>query len=324
MNSRITKISKEVRLFFKRISWKSILTFLFFLVLAIIFWFMLIYRQAFEVRVTIPVKYTDLPTNIILKEELPSQITLRLRDDGASLFRYYFTKRNDTIEIDFKGSLNKNILDNAQLDELVRSKLFSSTTLMGFYPTQISLEYDTLKKKRVPVIFDGQVYLAPGYMLCDNIRAVPDSVDVFASGEVLDNVHFAYTKPDTIDNFSSSTPLSFPLMKIQGVKFKPEQVLIEIPIEEFTQKELQIPITCLNVSDNLDLKIFPSAVKISFFVSLSKYKTIAEKDFEVQLDFNVLKNLQGSLAPIRLTASPDYIRNIKMEPSSVEFILEQK
>lgn len=324
MSSKAQKISKKVRLFSKRIAWKNILTFLFFLSLAIIFWFMLIYRQSYEVRVSMPIKYTEIPQNIVLKKELPTKISLSLRDDGASLFRYYFTKRNDSIEINFEKSFKKKVLDDSQLEELIRSKLFRNTTILGFYPSQISLEYDTLKRKKVPVIFDGQVYLAPGYMLRENIRVIPDSVEVFASSEILKKTSYVYTIPDTIENYNSTVPLNFNLIEIQGARIKPNQVLVEIPIEEFTQKELQIPITCLNVSDDLDLKIFPSFAKVSFFVSLSQYKSITEKDFEVQLDFNVLKNLTGSLAPIRLISTPDHIRNIKMEPANVEFILEQK
>lgn len=324
MNLQIKKISKKVRLFFKRISWGNILTFLFFFILAVIFWFMLIYRQVFEVRVAIPLKYTEIPPNVVLTKELPSQVNLRLRDDGAALFRYYLTREIDTIEVNFKKNLNKRILDDAQLNELIRSNLFRSTTLLDFYPSQISLEYDTLKHKKIPVVFDGQVYLAPGFMLCNNIRVVPDSIEVFASGEVLKKLSYAYTLPDTIENFNSTLPINFDLVRVKGARFEPTQVLVEIPIEEFTQKELQIPITCLNVDKDFDLKIFPSSVNVSFFVSLSKYKSITEKDFEVQLDFKMLKDLNGSLAPIRMTASPDHIRNIKMEPSSVEFIIEQK
>lgn len=285
---------------------------------------MLIYRQSFEVRVSLPIKYTEIPANIVLKRELPERISLSLRDDGASLFRYYFSKRNDSIEINFEKYFKKKTLDNAQLEELIRTNLFRTTSILAFYPSQISLEYDTLKRKKVPVVFDGQVYLAPGYMLRENIRVIPDSVEVFASNEILKTISFAYTIPDTIENFNSLAPLNFNLTEIYGARFKPQQVLVEIPIEEFTQKELLVPITCLNMSDDLDVKIFPSTVKVSFFVSLSKYKSITEKDFEVQLDFHVLKDLTSSMAPVRLTSTPDHIRNIKIEPSSVEFILEQK
>lgn len=318
---------RKVRIFLIRIPRRKILTFSFFLLLATIFWVMQIYRQSFEVTTVIPIKYVQLSEDIILRYQLPTHLSVKLRDDGSSLFKYYLTKRNDSLVIDIDKLIkdpNNQILQGSFLEQMIRQNLFNSSTLINYSPIRISLAYDSLQSKKVPVIFDGQVYLASGYLLSGGINVVPDSVMIYTTDKMINKISYAYTVADTVYDFKSDKPLLFKLVSGNNYKFSPSEVLVEVPIEEFTQKELNIPITCLNIPDNLGVKFFPSTAKISFFVGLSKYKSIVESDFEIQFDYNNLKEEEQSTVPIRLTLTPDYIRNLRIEPSEVEFILEQK
>lgn len=320
-------IIRKVRIFILRIPRRKILTFSFFLFLATSFWLMQVYRQSFEVTATIPVKYKLTANDIVLREDLPTHMTLRLRDDGAALFRYYFTRRNDSLEIDIDKILQESttkVLQGPALEQTIRRNMLNSTTLLNYSPVKISFQYDSLKSKKVPVIFDGQVNLAAGYLLNDDIKITPDSVMIYASENDINKIHYAYTETDTVNDFKSNKPLVFKLIKSRNQRVNPSEVLVEVPIEEFTQKSIQIPISCLNVDENIEVKFFPSTVKISFFVGLSKYRQITQNDFEIQYDYHELKKMKQSIVPVRLTLVPSYIQNLRIEPADVEFIFEQK
>lgn len=320
-------ITREVRSFFKRVSWRKILTFLFFILLASIFWIIQIYDQKFDTMLTIPVKYVNVPDSIVFDHELPDNIYAYVKDDGATVFRYYFTKRDDSIVVDVremvKGTQEK-VIQGRNFEQLLRNKLFVTSELISYSPTRVSYSYEVLRQKKLPVIYDGYINLAPGYLLDGDLLISPDSVLAYGSRAALDTLSFAHTVSDTIPDVTSDREIKVEMRKIRGVKFVPDMVELSILVDEFTLKEVEVPVKCINLPDNLDIKFFPSSVKVPFFVGLKRYNDIDAESFQIIVDYNDIKDLKEATITVRLTEMPDYIRTKSPIPSEVEFILEQK
>ncbi len=318
---------QEVRSFFKNISWKKILTFLFFVLLSFIFWMMQIYRQKFETTLTIPVKYINLPDSIIFENELPSDVYVRIKDDGASLFKYYFTKRDDSLVVDVrdmvKGTSEK-VIQGRNLEQLIRGKLFVTSELISYSPTRVSYAYAILHQKKLPVIYDGYISLAPGYLVDGELTLEPDSVFAYGSRAALDTLRYAHTVDDTLQNVTSAKKIQVAMRPTRGVKFIPNTVQLSISVDGFNLKEVEVPVICVNLPENLEIKFFPSSVKIPFFVGLKRYNDITAKDFQVKIDYNDIKDVKDASIPVRITESPDYIQTKIPIPAEVEFVLEQK
>ncbi|MEA4950801.1 MAG: hypothetical protein VB068_14335, partial [Petrimonas sp.] len=75
---------------------------------------------------------------------------------------------------------------------------------------------------------------------------------------------------------------------------------------------------------NIDVKFFPSQTEVSFSVTLEEYKKIAPEDFEVELDYKKFFKNETGRVDLELSKSPPAIRNVKLSPSSIEFLLESK
>lgn len=327
MSDTSDKILQEVRSFFKKISWKKILAFLFFVLLASIFWMMLIYRQKFESTLTIPVKYVNIPDSIVFENELPNDVYVRIKDDGAALFRYYFTKRHDSLVVDVReivrGTQEK-VIQGRNFEQLIRGKLFVTSELISYSPTRLSYAYAVLLKKRLPVIYDGYVSLAPGLLLDDELTLKPDTVIVYGSKATLDTMYYAHTVGDTLKNINKDKKILIAMKSIKGVKYVPSTVELTIPVDEFIEKEVEVPVTAVNLPENLEIKFFPSSVKIPILVGKKRYNSIHADNFEVIVDYNELKDMIDTSIPIRITESPNYIQTKIPIPSEVEFVLEQK
>jgi len=80
----LDRIMKSVRIFFSSISWKKILTFFIFTIIATILWFMQIYNKEFETTVYLPIKYTDIPDSIVIQNTLPDRMQIKIRDYGLA------------------------------------------------------------------------------------------------------------------------------------------------------------------------------------------------------------------------------------------------
>lgn len=318
---------QEVRSFFKRISWKKILTFLFFVLLSSIFWVMQIYRQNFESTLVIPVKYVNIPDSIVFENDLPTNINVRIKDDGASLFKYYFARRSDSLIVDVRDMVSgtqERVIQGRNFEQLIRGKLYATTELISYSPTRVSYAYAVLHQKKLPVIYDGYISLASGYLIDGELTIKPDSVLVYGSRSALDTLHYAHTVDDTLCDVTSDKKMVIAMRQTKGIRFVPNIVELSISVDKFNDKEVEVPVTCVNLPENLNIKIFPSSVKIPFLVGLKRFNDISSSDFQVIIDYNDLKHLKDASVPVRITESPEYIQAKVPIPSEVEFVLEQK
>ncbi|MBD8388262.1 hypothetical protein [Dysgonomonas sp. BGC7] len=320
-------ILQEVRSFFKNLSWKKILTFLFFILLSSVFWMMQIYRQKFESTLSIPVKYVNVPDSIVFENELPTDVYVRIKDDGASLFKYYFTKRKDSLTVDVRDIIrnsSEKAIQGKNLEQFIRSKLLVTSELISYSPTRMSYEYVVLREKMLPVIYDGYINLATGHILDGDLATAPDSVKAYGSRAALDTLTYAYTTGDTLYNVSENNKIEVALKTVKGVRFVPNVVRLNVPAVIFIKKEVEVPVRCVNLPSNLDIRFFPSSVKIPFIVGKNRANEITANNFEITVDYNDLKDIKESSIPVRITESPDYIQTEQPIPSEVEFVLERK
>lgn len=320
-------ILQEVRSFFKKIQWRKILTFLFFVLLALSFWLMQVWRQKFDGDLNIPVKYINVPDSIIFENELPSNIQARIRDDGSAIFRYYFTKGKDSIVVDVREivkSTQERAIKDQVFEQLVKEKLFNTTELLGYTPARLSYIYAILHQKKLPVIYDGYVSLASGYLLDGELTLQPDSVMAYGSYAALDTLRYAHTEDDTLKDVTSKRKILVSMRETKGVKYTPNLVELTIPADEFNEKNVEVPVVCVNLPQNLTIKFFPSSVKIPFFVGLKRYNDITAEDFKVVVNYDDIKDFREISIPVRVTESPEYVQTKLPVPSEVEFVLEHK
>ncbi|MFQ6928284.1 MAG: hypothetical protein ACLRS8_10065 [Parabacteroides merdae] len=87
------------------------------------------------------------------------------------------------------------------------------------------------------------------------------------------------------------------LEKIDGVTLEPTSVTVTIPIEEYTEKTLEIPVICTNLPPHYTLRMFPAVVKVSCNVPLSRFKDVSADDFEIRISFADLEQSASGTLP---------------------------
>lgn len=331
MDNTKSKIKQGVSFFFRNITWKKCLTFFAFLLLSIFFWIMQIYREKFEANFNIPIKYTNIPDSIFFEEDLPSSINAIIRDDGSVLFRYLLTKKNDSIEINVRELVNnkrnstKLNIQGENLVLLIREKLFGGTELISYSPSYISSPFVVMQHKKVPVKFNGKIEPQQGYIIDGDITFEPEDVTVYSSKKVLDTIFFANTVDDTIFGLTHSASIPIAIEnKTKIVKYTPDSIRLNVPIDQFNVKEVAIPIICSNVPKRLSVKFFPSTAKVIFTVGLKRYQEATEEKFVINVDYNDIVTQNNSSISPQLTQNPDYVIIQSIEPKQVEYIIEKE
>jgi len=59
-------------------------------------------------------------------------------------------------------------------------------------------------------------------------------------------------------------------------------------------------------------------------VTLEEYQKITPEDFEIKLDYRVFNANEDGRVELELTKSPATVNNVRISPSSVEFLFENK
>lgn len=309
-----------------RQKWKEALVFSAFVLLALGFWLLQSLQQEYEIEVAIPVRYKNVPNDIAFDGQIPDRINARVKDKGSVLLNYTFGRGFAPIEVNMKATEGKSgdtIIAKRKIENDILKQLLNTTTLTDFIPHQIEIGYSKRMHKQIPVVFDGDIQTEPGFLLSGEIILKPGYVSVYASKSLLDTLQAVRTMPVHIVKGNKTITRTVQLQPVAGANLEPAVVTLTVPIEEYTEKTLEIPVTCTGIPIHYTVRIFPPTVKVNCSVPLSRFKELSENQFAIRIPFAQLEqNLSGTL-PIHLSEQPEWVRTATLTPDKVEFILEQ-
>ncbi|MDD4514310.1 CdaR family protein [Massilibacteroides sp.] len=283
-------------------------------------------NEEYEIEITIPVRYKDIPADVAFTQTPPKEIIVFVKDKGNVLLNYSIGRIIAPIEVEYKKARNKNgvlVVSQEEIESHIQKQLFNTTQLHRFSPTSIEIQTSKRKQKKVPIKFNGSVLPNDGYGISGEITIAPTMIDIFSTQNILDSISEIKTEYLEVKNVKKSISKSIALETIPGVTFGQAYVSIAIPIEEFTEKTLEIPVVCVGIPQNYSVRIFPPTVKVNCNIPLSKYKNLNEDNFTIRIKYTDLEQYVSGSIPIRLEQQPDWIQNYSLVPSKVEFIIEQ-
>ncbi|MDR2825074.1 MAG: hypothetical protein LBB41_07755 [Prevotellaceae bacterium] len=305
---------------------KNALTFLVFLLISGTTWFLNALDKEQNAVFRLPVRYVGIPQNIIVTDSLPTVLTLYIRDNGRQIFSY--SRRNrQPMTIDLtrtfyeKGEI---IITADQLRGQIMRYMLPTTTVENIKPDTIAVDYEKLSTGKVTVLPQLNIELAPQYMLCNEPQVEPNVITVFASQSVLDTLQFVYTQPVIQKKLSDSAQILAELQALPNVRFSTNKVNITLNVEMFTEKTLQIPVTIVNSPANVMVKTFPGIVDVTFNVGVSYFNKVNANDIQVAFDFRDIHPSDNGKIALRTKALARHISNIQLNPSGVEFVIENR
>jgi hypothetical protein len=308
--------------------WKEIFIFLLFSLLSFGFWFLLTLQQDYEKKVELPLKMSNVPKNWIVSNESAQDVRIVLKDKGTTLMYYVWKSSFSPIDISLENvsasSDSTIVITSRMLYNAMEKQITSSTSILSIDPSEITVRYDKLSSKTVPVIPELKVVPKQGFQVSDSIKIENKTVKLYASRKILDNLDNIKTKPVTLNNISKTKEVTAELDLPDGVNVDNKTVRMTIPVEEFTEKTFRLPVLCTDIPEGFMLRIFPATVDIACNIPISYFKELTEELIEIHLLFQQFKDNQATgKLPLKLTRKPDWLTNVKIMPENVEFIIEQ-
>lgn len=305
---------------------KEFLIFLFFLALSSCFWMLMALNETIEREISVPVKLTNVPRNVIVTTDLPDTVRITVRDKGYTVGAYFFTGRIKPVSFPFGSyarSGGSGVVSSAEVLKVVRPMLYGSTKIVQVRPDKLEFFYNYGQHKRVPVRLLGRVLPGRSYYLA-RTTFWPDSVDVYASRAVLDSLSFVYTEWLDIRNVTDTIRRTIPLRKIKGLKCVPGEVRMSIFPDVLTEETVDVPVIAVNMPEGKVLRTFPSRVRVRFVVGASMFRSIDSDKFVVVADYDELMANPSDKCTLYLRSVPYGVRNARLESPQVDYLIEQQ
>jgi hypothetical protein len=321
-------IQRRAKAFFRSERWNNTLLFFNFVILASGFWTLQYLRQRFEFEVPIEVRYAHIPAGIALSGNPPQEITVYVQDRGGAYLRYLTGKRKQSLFITvdlgvIPSDRTSYVVDQAALRNRISELLLGSTQITSLSLDRIEINYYRLLQKELPVVINGTISPAQGYLLMNSIRIEPAQVVVYGGKDVLDSLRKIQTVPLDYTITDKDWTVSAGLQMPEGTQLSDNQVKLSVTIEEYTEKIFKLPVVCKNTPSNRRVHFFPSTVELSVSVGLSKYAQLTEPDFEIAVDYNDLIEKSTANYSLTLTQKPPWLESYRIAPDIVEFLIEQ-
>lgn len=303
--------------------------FIFFicLVASISFWLLIKLSNEYTLSFKIPVKYTNVPYTRILTGVSDSSIQITLKAQGYKQILLRFIEKPKPLFISLanveKHKNTEEIISNQILLPLVRryaASLSFANEVHSVHPEQIRVKMNRLYCKSVPIKLNTDFSFVPQYLQFDPLSVKPSTVIAFGTRKMIDSIEFAQPEVVKVHNMSTSTVRFVHLnanMQVNQPYFIPSLVKVVIPVQKFTEVSVEIPIKLPDQTPGHTIKIFPEKASVSCIVSMNDYKRIDPRLFTV----SAVLTKSDNMFHLMVTASPDFVRNIKVTPDKVEYLV---
>ena len=309
--------------FQKALSYKGrIKLFISFVALSFVIWFFSKFSKEYQEEIKMKIELIDIPKSYIISSVSDSILNLNLNATGFQFLHYFFL--DNTIKISFQNAVYKNntgSLEIASEFNKLQDQLLGDPEILSFFPSKIEINYQSEFSKKVPIAFP-KFNLDIGYSIT-NLSLYPDSIIVTGPKNVLADVNHVdlnYKNGSTLkSNFFDKIPIK------QGeneLNYNIKEVDVEVTIDLFSEKILNIPISVLNLPKSKVLKLFPSQVELVFSSSINNLKKIRPSDFKVGFNFDSIDK-QKNTTEIKLLKSPLGAKNVRLNSQDIFFLIRE-
>lgn len=302
----------------------KLLTFLVFLVISALLWFLTKLTKEYTSQTTFTVTYTEVPVNKWVSTA-EQQVKLSFVADGFVTLRHNLVRvQNRVIEIPLnevpyrlEGG-NTYSYSSQYVAERAADWLGVPAGNVTVNDDKQFFNMEDLQSKELPVKVPLDVKTQRQYHVYGQPHVNPAQLTVYGPKNLLDTMTAVYTATLHAANVSEDLVQPLAVNFYDGaIRSDVATVEVLVEIEQFTEIDVEVPVKC---TDSVTLRFFPETMKVKCLVPIRDYASISGASFKVLADTAQLHQLQP-LLNIELVQVPDNVQVLKTEPEQVEYLI---
>ena len=300
------------------------LTFLFFLLISSLLWFLIKLSKEYTTQTVFTVVYTETPVNKWVSTT-DQRVNLNFVADGFVTLRHNLVRQPKRIveiplsEVPYRLEGGNTYSYGSQyVAERVADWLGVPAGNVTVNDDKQYFNMEDLQQKELPVRVPVDVKTQRQYLVYGDPIVVPSTITVYGPKSVLDTMDVIFTDPFSTVNANTDVTKTLQINYCNGVvKGADPTVQVTVRVEQFTETLVEVPVT---VTDSLQVRFFPETMSVKCMVPICDFATLSPALFQVLADTAQLHRRQP-LLDIRLVKVPEHVQIIKTDPDQVEYLI---
>ena len=298
-----------------------------FLIASALIWLLINLSKTYTSEVIYQLNFENLPQDKIYKAPPKTSINLNIKGTGFKLLAENFSKRTITLNLEKLQQKNKSnyFFLTKNLQGYIQKQLPSTIELMEIETDSIFIELDKLASKKVKLIPNTNLNFQLGYDLAKPIKVIPETITISGIENELITIDNLELENIDLQNISENTTKTVTIIspKNSSIKFSQKQADVYLEVDKFTEGEVKVPITIINIPSNTELNIFPKKATITYKVGLSNFNKITDDSFKLVCDYQkATKEGVNFLIP-ELKEKPSFVSSVRVSPNKIDFLINK-
>jgi len=312
---------------------RNIFIFLGFVIMAAFLWLLNAVNKEHDTQMEIPYKFENLPAKTKISKESDNDLIVLIHGHGYNLLREKIEKVKLPVVIDFTDVKHpvvfhkcinnpvKSYILTKDIIPFLSRRFGSNIKVTGVEPDTLFFDVAESFSRKVPVILTADFETEAEFMINGKVILNPDSINVYGPKHITDTIKAVYTDKTNLGKLGEMHIKEVALRKIPNISFSKSKILVNVPVEKYTEANISIPVIAVNFPDSLSFELIPNAVSVFYKVPLSLYDKIDKTNFEAVVNYESIKNNQ---IIVEIVSVNSFLEITKSNPVSVGIILERK
>ena len=297
--------------------------FIFFVLLALIYSFLSKLTSNYTKVIVFAVKPVDIPSNQVVLDQSIDSIRIELNGYGYNLAKYYMNESIIEISLnDLKKSKSKYQWSKQRNFSILESKFGSSISLISISVDEIDFIIEEYESKKVPIKLDLELEYKPGFDSFQEYQLSKDSISITGPNSLIDSIIMIEAQKLELKDLDSdiNRKIKIKPSENENVIYSENEIDFYLKVEKFTEESIKVPVTIVNIKDNMKINYFPKVVSVLYRVSIKDYKTVNPMDFRVECDLNTI-NKDNSIMISTITKQPENVKKSRIENNQIQYVI---
>jgi hypothetical protein len=295
------------------------------LAVAILGWLFFALSNVYVYEVDSVLNYRNAPINKAFHPLQGDTVTLKVEGTGWDLLFSKLRVLPESVDVDVSELNDKNyVIIEKQLRQ-VNHQFRSNQQIVSIEPDTLYFDFSSRIIKKVPVNLLYKLRFAPQHKISGAVQISPAFVTVSGPAGELEGIDKWDT--DSLKGNEVAVDLTARIRlqpnKKNNIMIYPREVEVRIPVSEFTEKTIEVPLEVINKEGVKDMVLYPEKVRITVNTSLNDYASVNESSFQATVDVANWKKKGFSQLPVEVRKQPSYIDVVRIEPRTVDFIIHK-
>ena len=297
--------------------------FFFCLIFATGAWLFFALSNRYVYKVNTLVKYTALPQNKAFHPLQSDTVTLQVEGSGWQLVFSKLRIKPQSVTVNLKNLTKNNFITFSEQLRSVNQQFETDQKVVFVQPDTLYFDFSTRSVKKVPIKLVNSISFEPQYNISNKIQMTPEYVTVTGPFDDLLEVDVWETKPIKLTDVKSTISVNIPLKKPSkaNINIYPTLIDVKIPVDEFTEMSLDVPIKILNNKTYRNVKLLPDKVRITYMMALTNSQKVTRNSFTASVDMKNWTEKKYPQLPVILSKFPEFCKIIRIEPQALDFII---